>query len=74
MKFIYTAILAGLLAGCATAPTEYNQGCKDALDQFENQIKDAGFRGYDHPENIEPYCKALETKRNNTLKDLMRRP
>lgn len=31
MKFIYIAILAGLLAGCATAPSEYNQGCRDGV-------------------------------------------
>jgi hypothetical protein len=60
MKFIYAAILAGLMAGCATVPSEYNQGCRDGIRSLEGQIKNGGFRGYDHPENIDPFCDALD--------------
>lgn len=34
MKFICCAILAGFLAGCASLPSDYNQGCRDGVTAF----------------------------------------
>jgi len=55
MKLIYIAILAGLLAGCATAPSEYNQGCRDGVNGIglEKGSK----------ENVDRYCDKLDSER-----------
>ena len=34
MKIILLAILAVSLAGCASVPSEYNQGCRDGMLAF----------------------------------------
>lgn len=36
-KITIAAILGLALAGCASAPSEYNQGCRDGVTSFVNE-------------------------------------
>lgn len=65
MKTIYCAILAGLMAGCASV-SQYNQGCRAGVENLVEQINprvliDSEIEAIDH------YCDNLDTLHNKAI-------
>ena len=66
----YLTILSLLLSGCATGISEYNQGCRDAIENLTIDVSGYNF----HPTAVDdkgnsPYCDNLDQKRNFEFKE-----
>lgn len=59
MKFILVAILAGLLAGCAST-SEYYKGCVDGVEGMRLQLRNDVMA---EPDIVGYYCKVVERNR-----------
>lgn len=72
MRNLYVAILAGFLAGCASIPSEYNQGCRDGITE-STRAKDDGLVHIMQADGVHAigrveevtnyYCDMLDAKR-----------
>ncbi len=59
MRYLILALV--VLSGCASAPSEYNQGCLDGVGNLAGQLSEHNLALEN--KNLQRYCDALEIAR-----------